>query len=74
MSAKPAPMVCVTDEELLAALRATKALKEGGEDSPDFRRLLRIALDLVAKRDARERQIALLWAEPLMTNEWEKVQ
>jgi hypothetical protein len=55
----------------LAAL--TPAL-ESYEERQAMRHMLKDVLRIVAEREARERQIALLWAQPLMTNEWEKVQ
>jgi hypothetical protein len=74
MSAKPAPMVCVTDDELFEALRASKVLRESGADSPEFVESLKCALKTQAARKARQEKIALLWAQPLGVNEWEKVQ
>ena len=71
---KPAHIEPRTDEELTATLRASLALQDHGAESPVFRNALKSALRLVAAREERERRIALAWAEPLMTNEWEKVQ
>lgn len=70
---KPAPMVCVTDDELFEALRASKVLRESGVDSPEFVESLQVALKTQAARKARQEQIALAWANVKMT-EGAKVQ